>query len=251
MTDIATPGPSMRTLSIRHAALLRRFTAGGLGLFAMIGILASLGGCGRKPPLSAELAAIQCPADQAGHASAMFGKAQVTFVCINKKLADTPALLRCDLESRPMVCEDSGMIRLSRGDDGKVYASQMPPGMKLDGQPTTSPLAAPSLEVHFHAGEPRTPTFDEKETDWKFILPDAKLYLPAGFTFVKGALCDNEATVLNNGMCVMEARTASLYWHISVSLPRKSGTPITADEYRSEFESWLKYLGKLVVDPKS
>jgi hypothetical protein len=146
-----------------------------------------------------------------------------------------------------MICEDAGNLAFTRGPDGKLYSGYGPKSFRED---PSSAYGGSRLVVNFHAWPPRTPTFDEVETDWRFLLPEAKGLLPAGFTFVKGALCDRNSTVLGGGSCNLEARTASLYWHISVSILAEKGTPITAAEYREEYAFWLKYLGEMVVDPK-
>ena len=209
--------------------------------------------CQRAPfavPLVPELAAIQCPADAAEHASAMFGKAELTFVCIDKKLADTPSLLRCDLDSRPMICEDAGSFILRRDIVGGVHAGPASVALQELAPPGPGPTNDSELIVYFENAPPRTHTFDAVETDWRFLLPDGRDGLPHGFTFVKGTLCDRAATVLSTGICNLEAQSASLYWHISVSVRHKEGTPIAAEEYRTELAFWLKYLGRMVVDPK-
>jgi hypothetical protein len=219
------------------------------GSVALLAVLATASACHRQPPLPAELAAIHCPVNRAEHAKATFGKAALTFVCISEELADSPYLLRCDLDSRPMVCEDAGSLMFSRGKDGKVYAG---PGPKSFAQPGSSAAGSDlssRLIVNFHGGPPRTPTFDEVETDWRFLVPDSSQLLPPGFTFVKGALCDREATVLHTGSCNLEARTPSLYWHISVYIPADKGTPISEEEYRFELQFWLRILGQMVADP--
>ena len=87
------------------------------------------------------------------------------------------------------------------------------------------------------------------ETDWRFLLPDGKALLPTGFTAVKGPLCDRQATVLDTGVCSLEARSASLYWNISVAIHAERETPVTAEEYRDEMTFWLQLLDKMVRDP--
>lgn len=209
--------------------------------------------CQRGPPalpLTPELAAIQCPADAAEHGSAMFGKAELTFVCIDKKLADTPSLLRCDLESRPMICEDAGTIILRHNATGVVYSGSLPVELQKLDPPGSGSTDDSELIVYFHSWPPRTPTFDAVETNWRFLIADGSDLLPHGFSFVKGTLCDRAATVLQTGVCNLEARTTSLYWNISISVRHKEGTPIPAEEYRTELAFWLKHLGRMVVDPK-
>jgi hypothetical protein len=211
-----------------------------------IALAASLGACSRPPPLAPELQAIRCPVNRPAHARATFVNAKITFVCISKEMADTPYLLRCDLESRPMICEDEGSLAFTRDEAGVIYAGYGP--RNKDGSEPEA-LGGSRLTVNFRKGPPRTTTFDEVETDWRFLLPEAKRLLPAGFTPVKGALCDREATVLRSGVCNLEARSASLYWHISVSIPAEKGVPVYPEEYLAEFKLWLNLLDKLVVDP--
>ncbi len=216
-----------------------------LALVAGAGLVAAA--CGSKPaPLPPELAAVNCPKGHAAHAAATFGKARVTFVCISPELADTPYLLRCDRESRPMICEDAGSLVFSRRASGEVYIG------------TAQGLARPAAEdleggshliVNFHAGPPRTETFAEEETDWRFLLKGARDLLPEGFVLVKGALCDRKTTVLNTGICNLEATTPSLYWHVSVAIHAPRGTPVFEEEYREALRFWLGHLGQLVRDP--
>ena len=211
-------------------------------------LAATLAACGKAPPpLPADLQAIRCPANKQAHASASFAKGRVTFVCIAKEMAEAPHLLRCDLESRPMICEDDGSLLFSRGPDGVVYPTHFPLG-KREMDPETM-AGGSRLTVNFRDGPPRTATFDEVETDWRFMMPEVSSLLPPGFTLEKGALCDRQATVLSSATCNLEARSASLYWNIAVSYLAEPGTPVTAQEYRAEMEHWLKLLGQLVTDP--
>jgi hypothetical protein len=216
----------------------------------------TLGGCGKAPPpaapLAPELAAIHCPADRNEHARTMIGKAEVTFLCVDRLQASKPSLMRCDRETAPNLCEDTGEILLSHDADGLVYAGP-PPNYEKERDnpgPTSGPTDDSQLIINFHAGPPTRKTFDPVETQWRFLLPGAQESLPDGFTFVKGTQCDRTATVLNTGTCNLEATTPSLYWHISISLHHKNGTPIYDHEYRSELAFWMKYLGLMVVDPK-
>lgn len=218
-------------------------------IFLLAG-LATLPACHREAPLSPDLASIACPLNRKEHARATFGKAQLTFLCISKEMADTPYLLRCDLESHPMICEDAGSFLFVRSTDGVTYAGPGPKSLSQPGGAESGPALRSRLVVNFHAGPPRTSTFEEAETDWRFLTPAGKDLLPAGFTFVKGTLCDRRSTVLGTGSCNLEARTPSLYWHIAVYLPAESGTPIGEDEYREELAYWLSVLGQLVQDPK-
>jgi hypothetical protein len=212
-------------------------------------LVASLGACSKPAPLAPELKAIRCPTNRPAHASANFANARVTFVCISRELAESPHLLRCDLESLPMICEDEGSLAFTRSAEGTVFAGYLPSGdPKRD--PRDADFSGGSrLVVNFRKGPPRTATFEEVETDWRFLMPEAGELLPPGFTLVKGALCDREATVLNTGACNIEARSASLYWHIAVYILEEKGTPIAAEDYRAEMAFWLGHLGKMVADP--
>ena len=226
-------------------SILTCLPASGIAAFlALAGVLVA---CGSKvTPLPPELQAIQCPRGHEMHATATFRKARITFLCINKELAATPYLLHCDRESRPMVCEDEGNLHLSRNGQGQLFVG-ISQGLA---RPTADDLQGGSnLSVIFRPDPPRTTTFEEEATDWKFLLDDGKRLLPAGFTFVKGTLCDREATPLNTGVCNIEATSASLYWHIAVAVHRPRGTPIHVDEYHEALAFWLAHLGRLVVDP--
>ena len=220
--------------------------------------IATLGACHSTPdapvvPLPTELAAIHCPSDRNEHARTMIGKAEVTFVCVDKMQAQTPSLMRCDREAAPNVCADSGQIFLSRDADGLVYAGP-PPNYSAERSnlgPTSGPTDDSQLIINFHSGLPTRKTFDVEETQWSFLMQGAQDLLPSNFTFVKGTLCDRQATVLNTGVCNLEATTPSLYWHISISIHHKQGTVISDHEYRSELKFWMKYLGLMVADPKN
>lgn len=216
--------------------------------FLLVALAATLAACSKAPPpLPADLQAIRCPGNKPAHASASFAKGRVTFVCLAKELAEAPHLLRCDLESSPMICEDAGSLVFSSSPDGVVYPTYFPLGKReMDFETMTG---GSRLTVNFRDGPPRTATFDEVETDWRFMIPEVSSLLPPGFTLEKGALCDRQATVLNSGTCNLEARSASLYWNIAVSYLAEPGTPVTAEEYRAEMEHWLKLLGQLVTDP--
>jgi hypothetical protein len=215
----------------------------------LLALLASLGACERKPPLAPELKTIQCPTNRPEHASATFGKARITFVCINKELANSPYLLKCDLESLPMICEDVGSLVFSRSATGDVYTGALPPKvMQQEASESDSPRGA-RLTVNFRNSPLKTSTFEEVGTDRRFLVADIRDLLPRGFTLVKGALCDRNATVLGGGVCNIEARSASLYWTIAVTINAERGTPIPADEYRAEIAFWLQLLDKMVVDP--
>lgn len=213
-----------------------------------VALALALAACGKAPePLAPELQAVRCPANKTAHASGSFAQGRVMFLCIAKELAGSPHLLRCDLTSSPMVCEDSGSFTFVRGPDGAVWTSYLPGGKnEMDLETMTG---GSRLTVNFRDGPPRTQTFEEVETDWRFLYPEAGRLLPPGFTLVKGALCDREATVLNNATCNLEARSHSLYWHISVAWLGEKGTPVLPEEYKAELEYWLPFLGLLVADP--
>jgi len=216
---------------------------------ALLGLVASLCTCSRPAPLAPELKAIICPTNRPAHASATFAKARITFPCISQELADSPHLLRCDLESRPMICEDDGSFMFSRNAKGDVYVGPLPEELRRKDASAPDLTGASRLSVNFRKSPPRTETFEEAETEWAFLLPDGQALLPGGFTFVKGTLCSRQATPLNTGTCVLEARSASLYWHIQVAIHADRGTPVSAEEYRDELAFWLKLLGVVVTDP--
>jgi hypothetical protein len=218
-----------------------------LALLPPLALAACLGACSRPAPLSPELQAIRCPTNRTAHAAATFANARITFVCISKELADSPHLLKCDLESRPMICEDEGSLLLSRSPEGVVYGGLLPGEHKR--KDPEALYGGSRLTVNFRKNAPRAPTFEEEETDWKFLIPRVAPLLPRGFTLVKGTLCDRTATVLGSGTCNLEARSASLYWHISVSIHAERGTPILEEEYRAELARWLELLGMLVKEP--
>jgi hypothetical protein len=223
---------------------------GVLGRVLLLGFATTLGACHRGPPLTLELAAIRCPADRSEHARVMFGNAELTFVCISKARADNPAMLRCDPTSRPLICEDAGSFLFTRSEDGAAYSGLAPDPAKPSEAPTLETPHRSRLLVNFRNEQPGRPTFDAVETPRSFLLVEGKELLPPQFTFVKGTLCDRETSVLNFGTCNLEARSASLYWHVAVSIPGKTGTPISPEQYRDELAFWLKRLGQMVVDPK-
>jgi hypothetical protein len=215
-----------------------------LALAVALVLAASVAACGKsktKPPLAPELQAVECPAGRPDYAAGAFAQARVTFLCIPKAIAEEPHLLRCDLESRPMICDDEGAFVYTRTAGGKVLAGIPRSAADLAG--------SSRLTVNFRKGPPRTGTFEEAETDWRFLHDDGKRLLPAGFTFVKGTLCDRNATPLDSGVCNLEAESASLYWLIAVDIRRPRGERIEAGEYREALAFWLAFLGKLVVDP--
>jgi hypothetical protein len=214
-----------------------------------LGFVAILGACNRTPPLAPELKLVKCPAGQEANARATFVKAKVTFLCISKELADAPFLLRCDRTSHPMICEDDGQLMFSHSVEGAIYAGLLPEELRRRDASSPGLQGGSRATFGFRKGPPRTTTFEEVETDWRFLLPDVKTLLPSGFTFVKGALCDRKATVLNSGVCNLEARSNSLYWHITVQIHADKGTPVTAEEYLEEYARYLKLLEMLVKDP--
>lgn len=210
----------------------------------VLALAGTVSGCGKSKSqvtLAPELQAVQCPPGRPANAAGAFAGARVTFLCIPKDLADKPHLLRCDLESRPMICDDEGSFVYTRTESGKVLSGIPREGADL--------VRSTRLTVNFRKGPPRQSTFEEVETDWKFLTDDGKRFLPAGFTMAKGTLCDRNASVLDSGICNLEAQSASLYWHVAVEIRRPSGERIEASEYRKALEFWLAFLGKLVVDP--
>lgn len=227
---------------------IARRLAGPLGTAATLALAAGLAACGKAPqPLAPELQAVRCPASRTAHASASFAQGRVTFVCLAPEMADSPHLLRCDLTSRPMICEDAGNLVFSRTPQGAVYPTYFPAGKREMDLATMT--GGSRLTVNFRDGPPRTPTFEETEDDWHFLMPEAGRLLPAGFTLVKGARCDRAVRSLGAANCYLEARSASLYWHVTVSWLGEEGTPMLPEEYRAEMEHWLKLLGLLVTDP--
>ena len=69
-----------------------------------LALLIALAACSRAPePLAPELQAVRCPANKTAHASGSFAEGRVMFLCIAGELAEKPHLLRCDLDSHPMV----------------------------------------------------------------------------------------------------------------------------------------------------
>lgn len=221
----------------------------GIGRGVLLWLVAILGACSRPAPLPPEVKAIVCPTNRPAHASATFAKARITFPCISKELADSPYLLRCDLESRPMICEDDGSLLYSRNAKGDVYVGPLPEELRRDASSAPDLSGASRLIANFRKSPPRTETFEEVESETRFLLADGQALMPDGFTLSKGPLCYREATVLNTGTCNLEARSASLYWHVQVAIHAERGTPISGEEYREEIASWLKLLGKLVRDP--
>jgi hypothetical protein len=232
--------------------LSRRQGVCAVGRIVLLGLVASLSACTRPPPppLAPELQAIYCPINRTEHASAMFARARITFVCISKQLAASPYLLRCDLQSRPMICEDEGSLLFSRSAAGDVYAGLLPEELRRKDASASGLSGSSRLTVNFRKLPPSRSTFEEVETNWRFLLSDREVLLPSGFTFAKGTLCDRKATVLNSGVCNLEVRSASLYWHVAVGIHADSGTPVSAEEYRGELAFWLKLLGRLVRDPE-
>lgn len=204
----------------------------------------TLAACGKsktQPPLPRDLLEVVCPPGKTEYAAGAFAQARVTFLCIPRDLAQNPHLLRCDLESRPLVCDDEGSFVYTRTAAGKVWSGIPRAGADL--------ANSSRLTVNFRKGPPRQATFEEAETDWRFLHDDGKRLLPPGWRFVKGTLCDRNATPLDSGACNLEAQSASLYWHIAVEIRRPRGERIEAGEYREALAFWLRFLGQLVVDP--
>lgn len=212
--------------------------------------LVLLTGCNRQPPLSPELAAISCPADRAQHVTTKFGKTELTFVCVTKEIVAKPSLLRCDENSRPVYCEDSGNIVLSRLPGGKLVAGA--PSSERAYQPpkVTDPEtdAGSLFEASFYDKPPGKANYDVGPRQY---LRDAeKQRLPAGFKLVNGPVCDRVSNALNRGTCRLEVKSASLLWYINISIPRPSGNEIDDELYQKDIALWLELLGKMVSDPK-
>ncbi len=221
------------------------------GIFALLSVsLVALTSCNRQPPLAPELAAISCPADRAQHVTAKYGNAELTFVCMTKEIANKPSLLRCDPNSRPVYCEDSGSIVLSRLPGGKLVSGA--PSNERGYQPplVTDPEtdAGSLFDASFYDKPPGKANY---EVGPRQYLRDAdKQRLPAGFTLVNGPVCDRVSNALMRGTCRLEAKSASLHWYINISIPRPSGNDIDDELYQRDIELWLKLLGKMVTDPK-
>jgi len=221
-------------------------------IIALLPLTASLlTGCHRQAPLAPELAAIACPADRAEHASTMFGKAEVTFVCVTPEIAAKPSMLRCDPNSRPVYCEDSGMITLSRLPGGKLVPGAPSNAREYQPPPVTDPEtdAGSLFEASFYDKPPGKANY---EVGPRQYLRDAdKQRMPPGFTLVNGPVCDRVSTALRHASCRLEAKSASLHWYITISIPRPIGNTIDDELYQQEMTLWLDLLGKMVTDPKS
>lgn len=230
-----------------------------LNLMIAIGVAIVITSCHREAPLPADLSAIKCGYQPENNqfARVKFGAAEVTYVCISKALAETPKLLKCDLESRPMVCEERGFFSFSRTATGQVYVGVLQvlentgilpkkPADDVD-VPYESELGLSFTDQPFKEGAFND--FAEEETGYQFLFPEAKDYLPRQFQLLKGPLCYKKATVLNNGYCYFNAKTKSLYWRIMIVIRRKEGTEIRPTDYRHEFVFWEKYLAQIVKDP--
>lgn len=205
----------------------------------------------RPAPLRAELAAIVCPPEQAEHAVGVFAKTRILFLCVDKKQASQPALLRCQQLSdvtHPMTCEDSGSFHLSRSSAGQVFGSSIYHVKKRKGGNTDATEGDTEIIFDFSAIAPEE-TAGVLETAREFALPDGGDFAPPGFTYVKSRKCDKSSTPLMMGSCGFEMKSESLYWKVTVNIIKPKGTPITAEEYRQELAFFMKYLPMLVTEP--
>jgi len=212
---------------------------------------ACLTGCNPRASLAPELAAISCPADRAEHVSTRFAKAEVTFVCVTKEVVKKPALLRCDPNVGPQWCQDSF--------DRMVF-SRLPGGKLVEGAPFNArgyqpgPVTDPEtdrgsmVEVSFYDKRPGKSDYEVGPR--RYLRKPGQQRIPAGFTLVNGPLCDDVSNALSRGSCALELKSASLYWYITVSMPRPSGWEIDDSLYDKDLQMWLDLLGKMVVDPK-
>jgi hypothetical protein len=235
----------------RRKGLFLNFACALLTLAAIAGLSA----CHRKPSepaLAPELAAIACPADSAEHARATIGNAKVLFLCIPKDRMAAPNKIGCNPNGVIRTCDVVNEIQLShRAGDSRVHAGSIYDRLFIGARSEAEKEGDSQLYVIFHEGPPTSQTFGEIETPTRFLLADGDALLPPGFTFVKGTQCDRQSTVLNTGICNMEAQTASLYWHISITIWHNKGTDISPSEYRKELAFWMPYLEKMVDDPKT
>lgn len=220
-------------------------------IIALLPFTASvLTGCQREALLAPELAAIACPVDRAEHASTMFGKAEVTFVCVTPEIVENPSMLRCDPNSSPVYCEDSGMITLSRLPGGKLVPGAPSNAREYEPPPVTDPEtdAGSLFEASFYDKPPGKANYEVGPRQYR---RDAdKQRMPPGFTLVNGPVCDRVSNALKHGTCRLEAKSASLHWYINISIPRPIGNQIDDELYQKEMTLWLDLLGKMVTDPK-
>jgi hypothetical protein len=211
---------------------------------------ASLTSCNRQTPLAPELAAISCPADRAEHVSTRFANAEITFVCMTKEIAKKPALLRCDPNSRPVYCEDSGSMVFSRLPGGNVVASAPFNALGYEPGPITNPETdkGSMVDVIFYDKPPGKANHDVGPM--QYLREPDQQRIPAGFTLVHGPLCDRVSNALDRGTCRLELKSASMHWYVDVSMPRPRGNRIDDSLYDQDLQRWLDLLGKMVVDPK-
>jgi hypothetical protein len=213
--------------------------------------LGSLSAC-KKAPLPPELAAIECPAGQEEYAQGKFGNAKVMFVCIDKKLASKPELLRCDTDSIPLVCRDEGSILLARDSEMQVYSGTIVAidDIRRPEDEKTDPDRRIAHVIIGFSAKPFTPTVNQDESAYEFELSGIEALPPSGFTYTDHRLCDRLATPLNYGSCGLEMRSKSLYWRVTVSIARPRGEPISAEEYRDELTFWMEYVRLIVDEPQ-
>ena len=217
--------------------------------------IAGLSACHRKPseqPLAPELAAIACPADSAEHARAAIGNAKVLFLCIPKDRMAAPNKIGCNPNGVIRSCDVVNEIQLSHhAGDSRVHAGSIYDRPFIGGRSAAEKEGDSQLYVIFHEGPPTGQTFGETETPDALFASRCRCLAAARFYLRQGHECDRQSTVLNTGICNMEAQTASLYWHISITIWHNKGTDISPAEYRSELAFWMPYLEKMVDDPKT
>lgn len=159
-------------------------------------------------------------------------------------------MLRCDPNSRPVYCEDSGMITLSRLPGGKLVPGAPSNAREYQPPRVTDPEtdAGSLFEVSFYDKPPGKANY---EVGPRQYLRDAdKQRLPPGFTLVNGPVCDRVSNALRHASCRLEAKSASLHWYINISIPRPIGNEIDDELYQRDMTLWLDLLGKMVTDPK-
>lgn len=213
-----------------------------------------------EPPLPKELAEIKCVSEEAqSHSRVTYAKAKVLYLCLSGKYWDKPTEETCHIYDGNTICnKEGGRISLTRTVDNVVYAAmyeQLTDKKILTKEPTSKPDSPYESEFFtYFIDQPRKPgshgDFEEIETDYGILLRDVGDYLPPSFTLLKGAVCHRRASVLDNGYCILDAKTNSLYWRIIIKIHKKAGTEITEREYRNEFIFWRPYFNKLVDDPR-
>lgn len=207
--------------------------------------------CHRESPLPTDLAAVKCwePEDNF-YARVPFGQAKVTYLCAPKQRAANPELLKCDPDSRPLICEDKGVIMLSRTPKGHVYAVNGGLADKLDKREVSETSDATGYASELALSFSVTDDWHElKMYEEYFEFDEAKEYLPILFDVKEGVLCHRYASWLGAGRCEFIAKTPSLHWRISIGIYKDNNEKVTESEYRREFIFWRKYLKQMLADP--